>query len=307
MTTTRRLRLAALVAAPLLALTACSGGVDSSDVQSDTGGTTTLTDSVTDSDGGSTASESASDSEQDSPAPANGSKSRPAPMTRAVISTGTVSLRADDVTEARRDVQRIADAHRAQVSEEETGTDEDGRAAYARMVLRVPVAQFDATLDELEKAADLRDSSRTTEDVTTQVIDTDVRVRAQEASLRRVEALLARAEKLQDIVWIEAQLTTRQAELDSLRQQQAWLADQTSMSTITVDITLAGKAEPKKDDDGFLAGLRSGWDGLSATATALATVTGALLPFAVVLGVLGVPVWLVVRGRRRRRGAVPAA
>lgn len=306
MNATRRLRLAALVAAPLLALTACSGeSADSSaDVQSDAGGTSSLTDGLAATDSGDAA---AREPAQDSPAPAKGTKARPAPMTRAVISTGTVSLHADDVTETRRDVQRIADAHRAQVSEEETGTDEDGKASYARMVLRVPVAEFDATLDELEKAADLRDSSRTTEDVTTQVIDTDVRVRAQEASLRRVEALLARADKIQDIVWIESQLTTRQAELDSLRQQQAWLADQTSMSTITVDIALRGKADPGKDDEGFLAGLRSGWEGLGTTTTLLATVVGAVLPFAAVLGVLALPVWLVVRARRRRRGAVPAA
>ena len=69
------------------------------------------------------------------------------------------------------------------------------------------------------------------------MIDTGVRVRAQEASLKRVELLLAEAKSLKDIIWIESQLTNRQAELDSLKSQQTWLKDQTSLSTITVDIT----------------------------------------------------------------------
>ena len=87
---------------------------------------------------------------------------------------------------------------------------------------------------ELEKVAQLESSSRNSEDVTTEVIDTEVRIRAQAESLKRVELLLARAQSIRDIVSIEAQLTRRQADLDSLKSRQAYLADQTSMSTITV-------------------------------------------------------------------------
>ena len=88
----------------------------------------------------------------------------------------------------------------------------------------------------------LRSSNRGSEDVTTQVIDTGVRVRAQEASLKRVELLLAEASDLKDVIWIESQLTSRQAELDSLKSQQSWLTDQTSLSTITVDISAPARS-----------------------------------------------------------------
>ena len=158
--------------------------------------------------------------------------------------------------------------------------------------------------------ATFRSSNRGSEDVTTQVIDNDVRVRAQEASLKRVETLLARADSLKDIIWIESQLTQRQGELDSLKSQQAWLTDQTSLSTITVDIT-AKAAQPKdeeSDEAGFLAGLKGGWSALAGTATLIATVAGALLPFAVVALLLGAPAWLLLRrARSRRRTAVPGS
>ncbi len=225
---------------------------------------------------------------------------------RAIISQGTVSMLGKDVAAARFDVQKIVDAHRGEVAEEKTQTDDDGRVSRSRLVVRVPVGEFDAAMDELEGVAELESSSRSSEDVTTEVIDTAVRIRAQAESLRRVELLLARAQSIRAIMSIEAQLTRRQADLDSLKSQQAYLADQTSLSTITV--VLEETPEPREtetsereDASGFLAGLRAGWDGLETFVTGTLTVVGALLPFTVLLLVLGVPLWLAARAVVRRR------
>ena len=234
---------------------------------------------------------------------------RPPAIPRSVISSGTISLVSDDVAEARRDVQRVIDSQRGTVAEERTETDDKGAATYSRLVIRVPSGSFAATMLALEKAAELRRSQVGSEDVTTQVIDTDVRVRAQESSLRRIEQLLARATSLKDIVWIESQLTQRQSELDSLKSQQAWLADQTSESTITIDIERkadAASEKKKEEDTGFLVGLKGGMKALGASTAAVATIIGAVLPFVVVLAFLGVPMWLLVRRSARRRPARPA-
>ena len=223
-----------------------------------------------------------------------------------MISSGTVSLSSKDVAGTRQEVQRIVDAQGGDVTEENTETDEDGEASYSRFVVRVPSAKFSAAMSALEAVDGVVASNRGSEDVTTQVIDNDVRVRAQEASLKRVELLLAEATSLKNLIWIESQLTTRQAELDSLKSQQSWLTDQTSLSTITVDISAKqDKVVTKEKDDepaGFLTGLSGGMKALTGTLVALATVLGALLPFAVLALVVGLPAWLVVRRRR----AVPA-
>lgn len=240
--------------------------------------------------------------------PGSGSGDTPQ-MERAIISSGAISLTSRDVAETRREVQRIVDAQGGDVTEENTESDEDGDTSYARLVIRVPSSKFGASMEALEQAGTLRSSTRGSEDVTTEVIDTGVRVRAQEASLRRVELLLAEAKSLKDIIWIESQLTSRQAELDSLKSQQSWLKDQTSLSTITVDIsTQPDKAKEKKDDDtpaGFVTGLQGGMKAMGAAFVALATILGALLPFALVALVLGVPIWWVARRRKVSR-PVPA-
>ncbi len=233
-----------------------------------------------------------------------GSAATPA-TERSIIASGAISLASPDVGETRREVQRIVDAQGGDVTEENTETDDDGETSYARMVIRVPSPKFGASMEALEGAGILRSSQRGSEDVTTQVIDTGVRVRAQEASLERVELLLAEASSLKDVIWIESQLTSRQAELDSLKSQQSWLKDQTSLSTITVDISSAvARAQEEPDDSpaGFMAGLTGGMKALGASLAAVATILGALLPFAALALVLGLPVWLVVR---RRRGTRP--
>ena len=130
----------------------------------------------------------------------------------------------------------------------------------------------------------LASTTTSSEDVTTQLIDVEARIKVQQASVERVRQLLARAQSIRDIMAIEAEIAQRQAELDSLAQQQAYLKDQTSMSTVKVNIERKPdpkKAAPKDDDSGFLAGLAAGWNGLKTTVVAVATVVGALLPFAV--------------------------
>jgi len=228
-------------------------------------------------------------------------------QTVAVISTGTVSLESDDVAKARFDVQKIVDVHHGTISESETSTGDDGKPEAARLVLRIPSADFTQVMRELEGVAELQSSSDGSEDVTTQVIDTAARVRAQERSLRQFEDLLVRASTLQEIIALENQISRRQADLDALKATQAYLEDQTTLSTITVH--LERTTERQKDDEedaGFLSGLERGWDGLVATTVGLVTLLGLVLPFAFALALLGVPLWLVLRTQRHRRPAVPA-
>lgn len=223
---------------------------------------------------------------------------------RSVISTGNVALRSRDVAEARFEVQKIVDHYRGEITQEQTDTDDKGVVRRSRLVLRIPTAQFGNAMQDLEKAADLISSDTATEDVTTRVIDLKVRLGVQRRSIERIELLFQRAQSIRDIMAIEAQLSRRQAVLGSLERQQAYLADQTSMSTITVSLERTpAKTVPaeKKDTTGFIPGLRAGWNGLTAVAVALATVVGAALPFTAVLLVLALLAWPILRQLRRLR------
>lgn len=225
------------------------------------------------------------------------------PAEQAIIATATVALESDDVAAARFEVQKVVDQVGGTISQEETTTEDDGDLQTARLVLRVPSDRFATTRAALEKVGSLTGSTTESEDVSTQVIDTDARIRSQERSVRRIEALLAAAGTLREIVSIESELSQRQADLDSLKSQQKYLADQTSLSTITVFLEQPDEEAAEKDDGkgGFLGGLEDGWDGFATGLSGAATALGFLLPWLVTAAVLGIPAWIWLRSRRGRR------
>lgn len=295
--TKKLLALPAALILTVLVLAGCSGN--------DEGGDSMTSESVTSDSGGAAEAESASDTNLTQPASAPDAQARKGAAQaeaavyqadRQVIRTGVVSLVSDDVAAARREVQKILDLHRGFVTDEETSADGGDGVANARLVLRVPAADFTEVMGKLEKIADLETSTIATEDVTGQVVDNDARIRAQEIGLRRIEHLLDRATAMPSILRIESEITRRQADLDSLKQQRAHFEDQTTMATVTVHITETYKElRADEKEDGFAAGFKGGWHALADTAVALATVGGALLPWAVVLALVGFPLWLFVR------------
>ncbi|HEY3014418.1 MAG TPA: DUF4349 domain-containing protein [Nocardioides sp.] len=231
-------------------------------------------------------------------------KGRPPAQTAAIISKGTVSLKEPDVQKARFALDALVTSHQGQITDEKTATGKDGEVTNSRMTVRVPSGEFDDVMAAVEKLGTLVSSTSSSEDVTTQVIDIDVRVRAQEKSLERIEALLSQARSLNEIIRIESELTRRQADLDSLKQQQAWLADQTSLSTITVFMEKQDAAAPppakKTHHNPFVAGIIRGWHGLGVATGWLARGVGLVLPFVLPITLLGLPLWWLVRviGRR---------
>jgi hypothetical protein len=238
----------------------------------------------------------------------------PVLLSRALIRTGAVELSSGDVEKAREQVVRVADRYAGVVDDEQSSTDERGDLAYTRLVLRIPSADYDAAYAAMQRAAHLDHAVSHTEDVTTELIDTTTRLRAERRSIARIEVLYNRANSIRNVIAIEQELARRQADLQSLERRTAYLRAQTAMSTLTVTIDRTATRTGRHDEGhhGFLAGLAAGWHSLSGTAGAVATAVGALLPWAVlaaVLAVPGVPLTRLVRRRLSagRSGRTPSA
>jgi hypothetical protein len=83
------------------------------------------------------------------------------------------------------------------------------------------------------------------------------------------------------------------------------------MSTISLDISVPAAhatttTSGPLDHAGFMTGLSHGWAALSGTVVVTLTAVGALLPFAVALALVGLPLWWVARRVWRGR-PTPAA
>jgi len=232
---------------------------------------------------------------------------RPVVTVRSVIRTGEVELQRRDLDAARAEVTVLLGALGGSIDHEATVNAPDGSIRRSTLVLRVPVARFEEAMAGLKEVGRVRHSDTQAEDVTTEVIDVDERVETLRTSLDRLQSYQREAADVDDLIRYEQQITERESELQSLRAQQAHLADQTSLSTLTVRLVLppAPAQRPGTGDrDGFLAGLGAGWTALTGSLVVLLTVLGAVLPFAVVAVLLGLPAWwLLRRGQRQRADA----
>ncbi len=226
----------------------------------------------------------------------------------AVIRKGSLSMTTGNIAKARHAIMALLDSLGGYLASEHTQASGRGAIDTAALLLKVPSPRFDTAMSRLSQLADVRSRTQSATDVTRQVADVNSRVAsARAAALTRVRLLLDRANALGSVIRLESALSDRQAALESLLAQQKALQSQTQMSTIDVDLRLFRGAPPAPPDRaGFRGGLAQGWHALTAILTGLATAAGALLPFALLLVLLGLPAWLVVRRVRggRRRGPV---
>jgi hypothetical protein len=211
---------------------------------------------------------------------------------KAVIKHGDLAVRTPDPQQARDDVDTLLTRVHGSVDDEQTVYDKTGGIRESQLVLRVPVAAFSTAMGDLEQLGTVVHSSSSAEDVTTQVIDVQQRLRTLRISLRDLNSFQRRAADIDQLLRFESAITQRRGEYQSLKAQRDHLVDQTAMSTISLDISVpAVQAAGSQHRAGFLTGLRHGWTALTETLLALLTAVGAVLPFAVVLVLLGLPVW----------------
>jgi hypothetical protein len=225
---------------------------------------------------------------------------------REIITTGSVTVVADDPAVAADAVADLAESAGGRVESRRQSEPEGDARASAELTIRVPSTQTTATVDALDQVGEVRDLSIEAVDVTGTARDLDARVDALTTSVERLRTLMGDAATTADLLAAEQELTTRQAELESLQSQRAALTDQVSMSTLHVTLVQVAPAE-QLAPGGFLGGLQNGWNALLATLNGLVVVLGALLPWLVVAGaLLLVARWVLRRFRRRAQdGGTP--
>ncbi len=299
--TLTRPRLAALAGVlSLVALTGCSGGGSSASSAS----------------GGSAAADSSVGDRAATPQAAtaqgikgSGSADQSALVEqKAVIKKGDLSLHSPDPQQVRDRVDRLLARLHGSLDDEQTVYDKTGRIRETQLVLRVPVATFSGAMDALEHLGTVVHSSSSGTDVTTEVIDVQQRLRTLRISLRDLNSFQRQAASIDQLLRFENAITQRRGEYQSLKAQRNHLVNQTSMSTIDLDVSVPPSrvAPTTHHHAGFLTGLRHGWTALTDTVLVGLTAVGAALPFAVLLAVVLLPLWWWTRRHGRAGPATPA-
>jgi hypothetical protein len=229
--------------------------------------------------------------------------------------TVTCAVQVKDLVPAAARVRQLADALGGFVASETTGLtqpidnpSENGgdsarsvQAGESVVVLRIPVDDFDAAVQQVAGVGTEVSRTQTDQEVTGEIADVTSRIETARQSVARTRELLAKANSVQDIVFIESELTKREGELEAYQARLKSLSDRADLATLTAILQVPGTpAAQEEPTTGFLAGMRDGWDALVATTTVILTVLGALLPVAIVLAVVGYPASVLLRRRSQR-------
>ena len=217
---------------------------------------------------------------------------------RSEIITGTMTVTAEEPLEAAAKAIRLVEAAGGRIDGRQEYAPVDGDRGSATLVLRIPSTKVDATVDKLKELGEVEEIIISATDVTAQVQDIDARIRALEASVDRLTALLSTATDVTVLIEIESSLSQRQGELESMLTQQRSIGDSVSMATLT--LTLISVADAPVDPPvTFLTGLETGWNSFTTFISGMVVVLGVLLPWIVFFGLITFAILYIVRLRRR--------
>ena len=120
----------------------------------------------------------------------------------------------------------------------------DGPAS-GQVTFRVPVDAFEPALRELKALGTYRGERSSTEDVTNQYVDLNGQLTAWRAQERVYLRLLDRAKSVADVIAVQNQLQQVQSNIERLQGQVDHLEDQSSFSTIVLQLREPGAAAGK--------------------------------------------------------------
>ena len=286
-----RALVAAVVGGTLaVSLAACSGGG-----AGDSSGSEAATD------GGAARSEMAApDTAGDAAESATGAigvaEAREEAVDRELVTTGNATLVVDNPFGAAEQIADLVEDAGGRVEARDERAETDDELGSASMTLRIPADRVSATLDALDELGDVRDRHVETVDVTGTAQDLDARNEALRTSTDRQRELMAGADRTSDLIENEAELETRQAELDSRVSERNRLSDEVALSSLHVEIVAEGTPAAQAQPGGFLGGLSAGWSALVSTFNVVVLVLGAITPWLLLAGL----VLLAVVGVRRQ-------
>jgi len=188
----------------------------------------------------------------------------------------------------------------------------DGERATAWVTYRVPVERWEPTLAELRALGTKVLAEQTSsEEVTSQVVDLGARLANLRATEAALQAIMAKATKIPDVLEVQAQLTGVREEIERLTAQKLALEERAAQATLTVGFSLPPVVAVTQ--------VREGWDPAADVDRAAATLVGlgqavasaaiwagiVVLPLALLLALAVGGAWLAARRLRPRGAAGP--
>ena len=205
-----------------------------------------------------------------------------------IVRTGSISIEVPKIEQALTDVRSAIAGLGGYVSDSDQTN--QGDQVSASVTYRVPVARWQDALDAIQKIATKVDSAKSNAvDVTGQVLDLGARIDNLRTTELALQAIMARATKIADVLDVESKLSDVQGQIEQLSTEQTHLKGQASLATLTVVFSLPATQAVVQTSRGWDPGAQ-----LDQASAALLGIGQALASAGIWLVIVGLPIAIVV-------------
>jgi hypothetical protein len=228
----------ALIAAALIGLAACAGsastGGSAGDGNGKDGGRITSGPAAAPTGGPASVADTVAEAPRDA---AGGVATQVGPLDALIVRTGSLSLEVTELDATLLKARARIIGLGGYVSDSERTN--QGEQSTALITYRIPSARWDEALDALHGLASKVVAEQTKAvEVTGQVLDLGARIDNLRATEKALQAIMAQATKISDILDVQNQLTNVRGEIEQLSTQKAHLSDQAALATLAVTYSL---------------------------------------------------------------------
>jgi hypothetical protein len=186
---------------------------------------------------------------------------------------------------------------------ESSSQSQGDKSRSGTLLIRVPSENFDATMKALGGLGGIDSQSVSGQDVSSQFVDLEARLRTWEAQESVFIRLMHKANSINQTLQIQRQLQDVQMQIEQIKGELHQLHDQTTLATIDVTIHEPGVVPPKPEPVSARPSLSEAWskalNGLLGVLYTVVVGLGYLVPVGALL-LLGVYVWRRVSIRPAR-------
>src|SRR5690606_35921493 len=181
-----------------------------------------------------------------------------------IIKTARLALETQDVEATHKNILRLASQYKGLVQSDNSG--KDYNRIYKNLIVRVPTENFQQFIDGISEGVtyfDHKDISR--QDVSEEFIDLEARLKAKRILEERYLELLKKANKVEEMLQIERELSNIREEIEAKQGRLQYLQNQVSMSTVNIEIykTTAETGITQSYGQKMKNALQGGWNGIS--------------------------------------------
>lgn len=151
-----------------------------------------------------------------------------------IIKTGDIKFETNDLEATYKHIIKNVIAGGATIQNDTEG--KEYGSVFRKLIVRIPSQNFMVFILSISEGVSYFDNKEiSSQDVTEEYIDIDARLKAKKVLESRYLELLKKANKVSEMLEIEAQLSTIREEIEAKEGQLRYMQSQISMSTITIE------------------------------------------------------------------------